>query len=374
MNTNYGRLYKIRVIMRSRALFLAILLLTLMAASASCERLPSNQPEPESRFEFEKSPASPVTAADAPAGTSASLQGNASAQETAAALVPDRSQKASVTVSPGAAVQSSESVAAPSSAPLTPALREQQKSSGMKTPLYLQTGDETRNEEPAVPLSLPLENPIRGISGHRVERFFKTLSTNPVYYHYAVLPGDEDSESEQVTEVRVVLNGSRSYMRIDTLTGSMAILSSGDGVYYQLDLLAGSYEALPENTSFKNELSMEAYRALEANASNFIHTGSDEAIFFGRKVVFEEFTPDGSLYIRYYFVGDALVGHRSFQDGKILQTVKVEETSNRTVMDVFSIPAGFVNFRQDTGATATPLPAPGETTASAPAPGATTVP
>lgn len=315
---------------------LFVLLISWVMAATSCGITESGKNENENKFNFETGP-SPATVklrettagSDSPAAVQSHQTTGQSNNPAQTSTRPSKSSLA------GASQTAPPNVPAGS--------QNQQEFSGRKVPLYLQTGDETQNEEPAVPLTLPQENPIRGVSGHRVERFFKTLSTNPVYYHYAVIPGEDVPEDEPITEVLVVLNGDRSYLRITTINSVIAVLSMGDGRFYQLDLLAGSYEELPDNTSFKNELSMEAYRSLEANAANFISTGKGEAIFYGRKVVFEEFTPDGSLYMRYYFVGDALVGHRSFQAGKILQTVKVEETSNRTNHDVFAIPEGFVN-------------------------------
>lgn len=212
-----------------------------------------------------------------------------------------------------------------------------------RIPLYARLEDAEINDEPAVPVSVPKDNPIRGIAGSRVERFFRTLSVNPVTYHYAVLPSEgdlKDAEDIDALEVYIALKDDMAYMRIDTKDSALALLQLSSSTYYQMDLIAGTYEILPGLTTQSNELSMNAFRELETNAGNFINTGAGPAIFFGQKVNFEEFTADGASYVRYYFVGDVLVGHRRFEDGKIMRTVRVFEASNRYDEDVFQIPEG----------------------------------
>ncbi len=212
-----------------------------------------------------------------------------------------------------------------------------------RIPLYARLEDAEINDEPAVPVSVPKDNPIRGIAGSRVERFFRTLSVNPVTYHYAVLPSEgdlKDAEDIDALEVYIALKDDIAYMRIDTKDSALALLQLSSSTYYQMDLIAGTYEILPGLTTQSNELSMEAFRQLETNAGNFINTGAGPAIFFGQKVNFEEFTADGESYVRYYFVGDVLVGHRRFEDGKIVRTVRVFEASNRYDEEVFQIPEG----------------------------------
>lgn len=212
-----------------------------------------------------------------------------------------------------------------------------------RIPLYARLEDAEINDEPAVPVSVPKDNPIRGIAGSRVERFFRTLSVNPVTYHYAVLPSEgdlKDAEDIDALEVYIALKDDMAYMRIDTKDSALALLQLSSSTYYQMDLIAGTYEILPGLTTQSNELSMDAFRQLETNAGNFINTGAGPALFFGQKVNFEEFTADGESYVRYYFVGDVLVGHRRFEDGKIVRTVRVFEASNRYDEDVFQIPEG----------------------------------
>ena len=216
--------------------------------------------------------------------------------------------------------------------------------SGLQVPHYLQTGDETELSEPPVPSSLPSEKSIRGIGGHRVERFFKTLSNDPVFYHYVVYPGEDDAkakgDSGKVSEVLIVINKDQRFMRIDSAISSVAILQLEADYYYQIDLLTGDYEKLRVSDTFNSELSLEAFRKLEKDASKFIRTGSGNAIFYGQRVTFDEYTADGKVFTRYYFVGDALVGHRSFENGKLQRSVRVAEASNRLVTDYFRLPGG----------------------------------
>lgn len=207
-------------------------------------------------------------------------------------------------------------------------------------PKYLRTGDENNNEEPPVPLSYPKENSLRGIAGRKVERFFKTLSTDPVYYHYARHPGDFSKGDELIQEVLIALSGKKSYMRLSTERSVLGILQTEASYYYQIDLLGGSYDILP-GTEYNEELSMEAFSKIAENGDRLILTGQGNAVFMGRNVTFEEFTEDGITYIRYYFIGDAVVGHRSFKDGKVLETFEIFEASNRSDDSLFELPEGF---------------------------------
>lgn len=207
-------------------------------------------------------------------------------------------------------------------------------------PKYLRTGDENNNEEPPVPLSYPKENSLRGIAGRKVERFFKTLSTDPVYYHYARHPGDFSKGDELIQEVLIALSGKKSYMRLSTERSVLGILQTEASFYYQMDLLGGSYDILP-GTEYNEELSMEAFSKIAENGDRLILTGQGNAVFMGRNVTFEEFTEDGITYIRYYFIGDAVVGHRSFKDGKVLETFEIFEASNRSDDSLFELPEGF---------------------------------
>lgn len=207
-------------------------------------------------------------------------------------------------------------------------------------PKYLRTGDENNNEEPPVPLSYPKENSLRGIAGRKVERFFKTLSTDPVYYHYARHPGDFSKGDELIQEVLIALSGKNSYMRLSTERSVLGILQTEASFYYQMDLLGGSYDILP-GTEYNEELSMEAFSKIAENGDRLILTGQGNAVFMGRNVTFEEFTEDGITYIRYYFIGDAVVGHRSFKDGKVLETFEIFEASNRSDDSLFELPEGF---------------------------------
>lgn len=223
--------------------------------------------------------------------------------------------------------------------PGTPVRDNQQK-----IPLYAETGEENLNHEPSVPRSYPAENPITGISGHKVERFFKTLSTDPVYFHYAVHPGDE-SNSQSISEVVVALAKEKSYMSINNLSSSLVVLKITEDSYYQIDLLASTYEEMQGTTSFNESLSLYSFQQAEGNATSFIFTGSGNAVFMGKQVTFEEFTVDGEQYIRYYFIGDAIIGHRTFKDGHIIQTVEISEVSNRTVESLFNLPGGLRNVK-----------------------------
>lgn len=207
-------------------------------------------------------------------------------------------------------------------------------------PKYLRTGDENNNEEPPVPLSYPKENSLRGIAGRKVERIFKTLSTDPVYYHYARHPGDFSKGDELIQEVLIALSGKKSYMRLSTERSVLGILQTEASFYYQMDLLGGSYDILP-GTEYNEELSMEAFSKIAENGDRLILTGQGNAVFMGRNVTFEEFTEDGITYIRYYFIGDAVVGHRSFKDGKVLETFEIFEASNRSDDSLFELPEGF---------------------------------
>lgn len=207
-------------------------------------------------------------------------------------------------------------------------------------PKYLRTGDENNNEEPPAPLSYPKENSLRGIAGRKVERFFKTLSTDPVYYHYARHPGDFSKGDELIQEVLIALSGKKSYMRLSTERSVLGILQTEASFYYQMDLLGGSYDILP-GTEYNEELSMEAFSKIAENGDRLILTGQGNAVFMGRNVTFEEFTEDGITYIRYYFIGDAVVGHRSFKDEKVLETFEIFEASNRSDDSLFELPEGF---------------------------------
>ena len=86
---------------------------------------------------------------------------------------------------------------------------------------------------------------------------------------------------------------------------------------------------------------MEAFSKIAENGERLILTGQGNAVFMGRNVTFEEFTEDGITYIRYYFIGDAVVGHRSFKDGKVLETFEIFEASNRSDDSLFELPEGF---------------------------------
>ncbi len=208
-------------------------------------------------------------------------------------------------------------------------------------PLYAQLADATINEEPSVPMSVPSNNPIRGVAGTKAERFFRTLSTEPVTYHYVLLPGEEKEGWEKETvEVYLALSGGKAYMRVSSYESDLALLQLSESNYYQMDLQNMTYVILPGLSTTQNELSMGAFRQIEANAENFVDTGKGSAVFFGKRVQFEEFTADGERYVRYYFIGDVLVGHRSFEDGKITQTVRVYEASNRYDENLFQLPEG----------------------------------
>lgn len=208
-------------------------------------------------------------------------------------------------------------------------------------PLYAQLADASINEEPSVPMSVPSGNPIRGVAGTKAERFFRTLSTEPVTYHYVLLPGEEvEGWEKETVEVYLALSGGKAYMRVSSYESDLALLQLSESNYYQMDLQNMTYVILPGLSTTQNELSMGAFRQIEANAENFVDTGKGSAVFFGKRVQFEEFTADGERYVRYYFIGDVLVGHRSFEDGKITQTVRVYEASNRYDENLFQLPEG----------------------------------
>lgn len=318
---------------------LALCLAALTFSSAACRDMGlGGHEETSSPFSFQATQppttqtAAPTTAPTTVPMTQATLPPTT---QTTAAQAPSSSESAAVL---------------PSEAPSQEVPADQQPSESVSetmageisnladAPLFVRTGDEDQNEEPKVPMSLPKQNAIRGIAGHKVERFFKTLSTNPVYYHYAVHPGD-DHPDDPITEVLIALSGDKSYMRLNTRGSSLALLQIDPSFYYQIDLLGNKYELI-NGTTYNTELSMYSFEQLENNASHFISTGKGEAVFMGRKVSFEEYTADGSRYIRYYFIGDVLVGHRSFENGKVLQTIEVFEASNRNMEDLFKLPEG----------------------------------
>lgn len=199
------------------------------------------------------------------------------------------------------------------------------------------------NNEPDVPMSVPMENPIVGVAGTKAERFFKTLSIEPVTYHYLLIPGTGNKElSDLRGEIEVYLSLSRgkSYMRVTTDLRDFSFLQLQESNYYEIDHNAKTYKILPGTSTQGNELSMDSFRQLEPNASLFIDTGKGRAMFAGREVHFEEFTTDAKRYVRYYFIGDVLVGHRTFENGQITQTVIIYEASNRYDEDLFQLPQG----------------------------------
>lgn len=218
------------------------------------------------------------------------------------------------------------------------AASESTETTESKGVLYLEPEGAARiNQEPPVPLNLPSENPIRGIAGHLVERFFKTLSTNPVYYHFVMHP-KKTSEDHSPKEILIALNDRQGYMRINTLKSAWVLLILDDTHFYKVDLLANTAQLLTPKERQSSDLSMYAFEQLEANAAHFIATGVGDAIFFGRQVRFEEFTADGLEYIRYYFFGDVLLGHRRFVDGVVEETVEIKEVSNKLYPELFTLP------------------------------------
>lgn len=214
--------------------------------------------------------------------------------------------------------------------------------------------DPEQNQEPSVPMSVPADNPIRGVSGTKAERFFRTLSTEPVTYHYLLLPGEasglEDGEEiTQPLEISLALSEGKSYLRTTDKVNDWIFLQLNASNYYQINMMDNTYTVLPGLSTQQNELSMDAFARIEDNAANFIDTGRGNAVFCGMPVRFEEFTVDGLTYVRYYFRGDVLVGHRRFADGRIVQTVVVHEASNRYDPELFNLPDG---LRQETASTA----------------------
>lgn len=262
----------------------------------------------------------------------------ATSQQEAPAVSPETSEAPQATQAPAQDLKDAEAATSSNlDRPTNPFTAQ------ARIPLYARLEDADINQEEAVPLSVPRDNPIRGVAGTRVERFFRILSVNPVTYHYAVLPSEGDlldAEDIDVLEVYIALKDDLAYMRIDTKDSALALLQLSSSTHYQMDLIAGTYEILPGLSTKSNELSMEAFRQLESNAASFINTGTGQGVFFGQRVTYEEFTADGASYVRYYFVGDVLVGHRRFEDGKIVRTVRVFEASNRYDDDVFQIPEG----------------------------------
>lgn len=309
---------------------LALCVLCLLSCLTACSSL-DLAPKESTAFSFSAPTGQAETTGPAPvAETANSLTGEDQLKESP-------SQEVSPTEGQVADLEKTETQAQALNHPTNPF------SAQARIPLYARLEDAQINDEPAVPVSVPKDNPIRGIAGSRVERFFRTLSVNPVTYHYAVLPSEgdlQDAEDIDALEVYIALKDDMAYMRIDTKDSALALLQLSASTYYQMDFLAGTYEILPGLTTQSNELSMEAFRQLETNAGNFINTGAGPAIFFGQRVNFEEFTADGASYVRYYFVGDVLVGHRRFEDGKIVRTVRVFEASNRYDEEAFQIPAG----------------------------------
>lgn len=210
-------------------------------------------------------------------------------------------------------------------------------------PIYALLANADVNEEPPVPIHVPKKDSLRGISGSKVERFFKTLSVNPVTYHYLLLPSENmpnSANNEGAVEVYIALYNDSSYMRVATEDKNVAFLQLSENSYYEMDFSSDTYQIIPGSITDSNQLSMRAFRALEDNASGFIPTGKGSAVFFGRRVDFEEFTADGELYVRYYFIGDVVVGHRSFKNGKIVRTVRVYESSNKYDEGLYHIPEG----------------------------------
>lgn len=292
-----------------------VLLLSLLSA---CSLLPSLQPaETVAPFSF--------TPAETPA--SQPLASTAGASD------------AAVEASQPAADASDPAAADPGELQSTTAV-------GNERPLYARAADEDVNEEPPVPLATPAEGSGQGVTGQRAERYFKTLSTDPVTYDYLVYPGDADPD-EPVTEIDLSLSRGRTYMKLTAQDLMLGLLQINEGSYYQIDYIAKTYEELSGRSSYQKELSMEAFAQLQENARKFILTGRGEAIFYGDKVTFEEYTVDGASYVRYYFVGDALVGHRSFSGGQIRQTVRVKEVSNRYDESLFKLPQGFTKLSSE---------------------------
>ena len=212
-------------------------------------------------------------------------------------------------------------------------------------PAFAREIEEDANVEPAVPMSQPSSDAIRGIAGHKVERFLKTLATTPLYYQYALYPG-EGSE-EEPAEVLIALSRDGSYMRIDRLDGSRAVLQNNDSFHYEIDNDEKTYKIVSGPSAYNDELSIEAFRELEASAGNLVNTGRGDAVFMGRKVRFEEFTLDGKRYVRYYFIGDVCVGHRSFEDGKIVDTIEILEASNRYDENLFILHESLTQVKND---------------------------
>lgn len=226
----------------------------------------------------------------------------------------------------------------------TDATAEQDNSSPDDLTMAEKVWDENCNNEPDVPMSVPKDNPIRGVAGTKAERFFRTLSIEPVTYHYIFFPGEAGGDLEDLRgqiEVYLSLTRGKSYMRVSTDQRDFSFLQLHESNYYEIDHKAKTYKILPGQSTQGNELSMDAFRQLDSNASQFIDTGRGSALFAGRNVQFEEFTSDAERYVRYYFVGDVLVGHRTFENGKIVQTVLILEASNRYDDNLFQLPSDY---------------------------------
>ncbi|MDO5015566.1 MAG: hypothetical protein Q4E09_00915 [Eubacteriales bacterium] len=225
-----------------------------------------------------------------------------------------------------------------------PSISEKTKSNPDELTMAEKVWDEDCNNEPDVPMSVPKDNPIRGVAGTKAERFFRTLSIEPVTYHYIFFPGEGGGDLEDLRgqiEVYLSLTRGKSYMRVTTDQRDFSFLQLHESNYYEVDHKAKTYKILPGQSTQGNELSMDAFRQLDTNAAQFIDTGRGSALFAGRNVQFEEFTSDAERYVRYYFVGDVLVGHRTFEDGKIVQTVLILEASNRYDDSLFQLPGDY---------------------------------
>lgn len=311
--------------MTKRKLLSLILLLGLSLSLVACE-LGSKPQETEAPFDF---------SAPAPEEIRIPDVEESQAQEEVLLETPAGANEADVTeakVATDVLIISTDATAA------------QEKSNPDDLTMAEKVWDENCNNEPDVPMSVPKDNPIRGVAGTKAERFFRTLSIEPVTYHYIFFPGEAGGDLEDLRgqiEVYLSLTRGKSYMRVSTDQRDFSFLQLHESNYYEIDHKAKTYKILPGQSTQGNELSMDAFRQLDSNAAQFIDTGRGSALFAGRNVQFEEFTSDAERYVRYYFVGDVLVGHRTFENGKIVQTVLILEASNRYDDNLFQLPSDY---------------------------------
>ena len=192
---------------------------------------------------------------------------------------------------------------------------------------------EELDEPPAPVRDIDITVAEQGIENRDAMMFFKTISTNPVYYHYlhhaAELPE---------SDITVALNFDQSYLKIEQAGAVSEYLCTGEQNYYRLE--RERKEAIPVTIeeAMGHQISMVSFEQLYDNAQNLYFVGSGIGKFQGQSCAFEEYTQTGSEFVRYYFRNDQVWGHRVFEDGELVSEVVILALKNYVDDMSFEIP------------------------------------